>query len=155
LKGLPCRTRRLAYVFHFYYRISNLHAVLLQDSDVLDMSVPESVLSLSESGISAMRRQVCHDHMIHCTRLIIYIQRRARTAALLARRLSHTPPIDQVGESGRVPMTLEERLRTAQELIDQELEELADLRTEMNKFNDQLLQHVLILRNVRRNLLHW
>jgi len=78
----------------------------------------------------------------------------SRTAELLARRLSRSPVINQA-DANRVPLSLEERLRVAQELIDQELDELETLRAELNRFNDILLQHSLVLRSVRNNFLTW
>ncbi|KAN0131091.1 hypothetical protein V8E53_011092 [Lactarius tabidus] len=52
---------------------------------------------------------------------------RARNAALLAR--------------------LEERLNAAQEIIDIQLDELADFRKELSRLNDQALQHIIVLAN--------
>jgi hypothetical protein len=80
--------------------------------------------------------------------------KRSRTAELLARRLSRSPVINQA-DANRVPLSLEERLCVAQELIDQELDELETLRAELNRFNDILLQHSLVLRSVRNNFLTW
>jgi hypothetical protein len=54
-----------------------------------------------------------------------------------------------------VPVGLEDRLRKAQELMDQELEQIDILRTGINQFNDLLLQHGLVLRNIRDNFLRW
>jgi hypothetical protein len=50
-------------------------------------------------------------------------------------------------------MSLEDRLRDAQELVEQGLEDIAILRADLNHFNDVLLQHILVLRNVRNNYL--
>ena len=67
----------------------------------------------------------------------------------LARRLSHEP------DAVEVPVRLEDRLRVAQELLDHELDQVDLLRTGVNQFNDLLLQHVLVLRNIRNNFLTW
>jgi hypothetical protein len=79
---------------------------------------------------------------------------RSRTAELLARRLSHAPSATQLN-AGQVPLRLEDRLREAQERIDQELCDLAVLRREINIFSDLLLEHILVLRNIRNNYLCW
>jgi hypothetical protein len=78
---------------------------------------------------------------------------RSRTAELLARHRSRTPSVIQ-RNAQPVPVTLEERLCAAQNMIDQELEDLATLRSEVNIFNDILLQHVLVLRAVGTTFLH-
>jgi hypothetical protein len=73
---------------------------------------------------------------------------------LLARRLSRAPSVTQL-DAVEVPLRLEDRLRAAQELLDHELEQVDILRTGVNQFNDLLLQHVLVLRNIRNNFLRW
>jgi hypothetical protein len=73
---------------------------------------------------------------------------------LLARRLSRTPPINQIN-ARRVPIGLEERLNAAREIIDIQLDELADFRKELSRLNDQALQHIIVLANVKDNYLKW
>jgi hypothetical protein len=67
--------------------------------------------------------------------------------------LAHRP--SWAGGAPRVPVNLEDRLREAQELVDQELNDLERLRADLNRYNDILLNHMLILRNVRNNYLRW
>jgi hypothetical protein len=67
--------------------------------------------------------------------------------------LAHRP--SWAGGTPRVPVNLEDRLREAQELVDQELNDLERLRADLNRYNDILLNHMLILRNVRNNYLRW
>ena len=85
--------------------------------------------------------------------LIVHLQH-SRTAELLAQRLSCEPSATQL-DAGQVPLSLEDRLREAQDLIDQELDDLAVVRSDLNHFNDLILQHVLVLRNMRNNFLRW
>ncbi|KAN0140683.1 hypothetical protein V8E53_001510 [Lactarius tabidus] len=100
-----------------------------RDSDiVMELSAQPSVISLPESGDTG-------EHDL-----------RARNAALLARRLSRTPPINQIN-ARRVPIGLEERLNAAREIIDIQLDELADFRKELSRLNDQALQHIIVLAN--------
>jgi hypothetical protein len=82
----------------------------------------------------------------------MFYPQRSHTAELLARRLSRAPSANQVN-AGRVPLSLEERLREANDLIDQELEELESLRADLNRISDILLQHSIVLRSVRNNFL--
>ncbi|KAN0128964.1 hypothetical protein V8E53_013226 [Lactarius tabidus] len=67
--------------------------------------------------------------------------------------LAHRP--SWAGGTPCVPVNLEDRLREAQELVDQELNDLERLRADLNQYNDILLNHMLILRNVRNNYLRW
>jgi hypothetical protein len=73
---------------------------------------------------------------------------------LLACRLSHTPPINKI-DASRVPKVLEERLKAARRILDIQLEELADFRKELNRLNDQALQHMIVIENVKDNYLKW
>ncbi|KAN0138617.1 hypothetical protein V8E53_003605 [Lactarius tabidus] len=108
-----------------------------RDSDiVMELSVQPSVISLPESGDTG-------EHDL-----------RARNAALLARRLSRTPPINQIN-ARHIPIGLEERLNAAREIIDIQLDELADFRKELSRLNDQALQHIIVLANVKDNYLKW
>ncbi|KAN0141480.1 hypothetical protein V8E53_000725 [Lactarius tabidus] len=108
-----------------------------RDSDiVMELSAQPSVISLPESSDTG-------EHDL-----------RARNAALLARRLSRTPPINQIN-ARRVPIGLEERLNAAREIIDIQLDELADFRKELSRLNDQALQHIIVLANVKDNYLKW
>jgi hypothetical protein len=68
--------------------------------------------------------------------------------------LSRAPSATQL-DALEVPLRLEDRLREAQELIDHELEQVDVLRAGINQFNDLLLQHALVLRNIRNNFLRW
>jgi hypothetical protein len=70
------------------------------------------------------------------------------------RRLSRTPPINQIN-ARCVPIGLEERLNAAREIIDIQLDELADFRKELSRLNDQALQHIIVLANVKDNYLKW
>ncbi|KAN0131149.1 hypothetical protein V8E53_011041 [Lactarius tabidus] len=100
-----------------------------RDSDiVMELSAQPSVISLPESSDTG-EHDLC-----------------ARNAALLARRLSCTPPINQIN-ARRVPIGLEERLNAAREIIDIQLDELADFRKELSRLNDQALQHIIVLAN--------
>ncbi|KAN0141485.1 hypothetical protein V8E53_000730 [Lactarius tabidus] len=72
---------------------------------------------------------------------------RAQNAQLLARRLSRTPSINQISLS-RIPVMLEERLNAARDIINNQLEEMADFRRDLNRLNDRALQHVIGLYNV-------
>ncbi|KAN0128962.1 hypothetical protein V8E53_013224 [Lactarius tabidus] len=71
----------------------------------------------------------------------------AQNAQLLACQLSCTPPINQISSS-HIPVMLEERLNAAWDIIDNQLEEMADFRRDLNRLNDQALQHVIGLYNV-------
>jgi hypothetical protein len=73
---------------------------------------------------------------------------------LLARWLSCTPPINKI-DASRIPEVLEERLKAAQRILDIQLEELADFRKELNRLNDQVLQHMIVIENVKDNYLKW
>jgi hypothetical protein len=73
---------------------------------------------------------------------------------LLARRLSRTPPINKI-DASRIPEVLEERLKAARHILDIQLEELADFRKELNRLNDQALQHMIVIENVKDNYLKW
>jgi hypothetical protein len=88
----------------------------------------------------------CIDHRI--------CQQRAQSAELLARRISGRTPGTHV-EAREVPLSLEERLRAARDLIDQELDDLATLRDDINLFSDAVLEHMLVLRNIKDNFLRW
>ncbi|KAN0127803.1 hypothetical protein V8E53_014359 [Lactarius tabidus] len=99
------------------------------ESDVImDLSAQGSVIGLPE-GSKATERDT-----------------RARNAQLLVHRLSHTPPINQISSSC-IPVMLEERLNAAWDIIDNQLEEMADFRRDLNHLNDQALQHVIGLYN--------
>jgi hypothetical protein len=50
---------------------------------------------------------------------------------------------------------LEEWLNAAREIIDIQLDELADFRKELSRLNDQALQHIIVLANVKENYLKW
>ena len=54
-----------------------------------------------------------------------------------------------------MPLRLDDRLRVARDLIDVELEDLAQLRQEISQMSDALLAHILVLRNIRDNFLRW
>ena len=54
-----------------------------------------------------------------------------------------------------MPLGLEERLRAAQQLVDQELDDLATLRDDINRFSDAIFEHILVLQNIRDNFLRW
>jgi hypothetical protein len=71
---------------------------------------------------------------------------------LLAHRLSCTPPISKINAS-HVPKVLEERLKAALCILDIQLEELADFRKELNRLNDQALQHMIVIENLKDNYL--
>jgi hypothetical protein len=73
---------------------------------------------------------------------------------LLEQHLPPTPALNQ-SDACCIPMSLEDRLRDAQELVEQGLEDIAILRADLNHFNDVLLQHILVLCNVRNNYLCW
>jgi hypothetical protein len=73
---------------------------------------------------------------------------------LLAHRLSRTPPINKI-DASHVPEVLEERLKAARRILDIQLEELADFRKELNRLNDQVLQHMIVIENVKDNYLKW
>ncbi|KAN0134088.1 hypothetical protein V8E53_008093 [Lactarius tabidus] len=101
------------------------------DPEDVDVNVPDDA-SLPEShGISAAGGEP------------------SRHVQLLAHRPSWA------GGAPHVPVNLEDRLREAQELVDQELNDLERLRANLNRYNDILLNHMLILRNVRNNYLRW
>jgi hypothetical protein len=110
-------------------------------------------MGLPDSGVSAALEQVRDKLIMYHIDLIVHLQR-SRTAELLAQRLSREPSATQL-DAGRVPLSLEDRLREAQDLIDQELDDLAVVRSDLNHFNDLILQHVLVLRNIRNNFLRW
>ncbi|KAN0134093.1 hypothetical protein V8E53_008098 [Lactarius tabidus] len=103
------------------------------DSEDADVSIPD-VVSLPGSSASATGGE------------------RSRTTQLLEQRLPPTPALNQ-SDARCIPMSLEDRLRDAQELVEQGLEDIAILRADLNHFNDVLLQHILVLRNVRNNYL--
>jgi hypothetical protein len=69
-------------------------------------------------------------------------------------RLSCTPPINQINAC-HVPIGLDEWLNAVQEIIDIQLDELADFRRELSCLNDQALQHIIVLANVKDNYLKW
>ncbi|KAN0127808.1 hypothetical protein V8E53_014364 [Lactarius tabidus] len=95
---------------------------------VMELSAQPSVISLPESSDTG-------EHDLH-----------ARNAALLVCRLSCTPPINQIN-AHCVPIGWEERLNAAREIIDIQLDELADFRKELSRLNDQALQHIIVLAN--------
>jgi uncharacterized protein YjiS (DUF1127 family) len=64
------------------------------------------------------------------------------------------PPINQISSS-HIPVMLEERLNAAWDIIDNQLEEMADFRRDLNRLNDRALQHVIGLYNVRDNYIKW
>jgi hypothetical protein len=64
------------------------------------------------------------------------------------------PPINQISSS-HIPAMLEERLKAAWDIIDNQLEEMADFRRDLNCLNYQALQHVIGLYNVRDNYIKW
>ncbi|KAN0138612.1 hypothetical protein V8E53_003600 [Lactarius tabidus] len=100
------------------------------ESDVImGLSAQGSVIGLPEGGDAAER------------------DTHARNAQLLVHRLSRTPPINQISSS-RIPVMLEERLNAARDIIDNQLEEMADFRRDLNRLNDRALQHVIGLYNV-------
>ena len=112
-----------------------------------------SVISLPETGASDASEQVCTKLILYYINLTICLQR-SSTAELLARELSHAPSATQLSAE-QVPLRLEDRLREAQERIDKELDDLAILRRHINTFSDHLLEHILVLRNLRNNYLRW
>ncbi|KAN0141482.1 hypothetical protein V8E53_000727 [Lactarius tabidus] len=103
------------------------------DSEDADVSIPD-VVSLPGSSASATGGE------------------RSRTTQLLEQRLPPTPALNQ-SDARCIPMSLEDRLRDAQELVEQGLEDIAILRADLNHFNDVLLQHILVLHNMRNNYL--
>ncbi|KAN0131147.1 hypothetical protein V8E53_011039 [Lactarius tabidus] len=103
------------------------------DSEDADVRIPD-VVSLPGSSASATGGE------------------RSRTTQLLEQRLPPTPALNQ-SDARCIPMSLEDRLCNAQELVEQGLEDIAILRADLNHFNDVLLQHILVLCNVRNNYL--
>ncbi|KAN0131096.1 hypothetical protein V8E53_011097 [Lactarius tabidus] len=100
------------------------------ESDVImGLSAQGSVIGLPEGGDAAERDM------------------RAQNAQLLVHQLSRAPPINQISSSC-IPVMLEERLNAAQDIIDNQLEEMADFRRDLNRLNDWALQHVIGLYNV-------
>jgi hypothetical protein len=69
-------------------------------------------------------------------------------------QLSCTPPINQIN-AWHVPVGLEELLIAAQEIIDIQLDALADFRKELSHLNNEALQHVIVLENIKNNYLKW
>jgi hypothetical protein len=121
-----------------------------KDSEDADVSIPD-VVSLPGSSASATGGEVCDEFIPSSIRLLRRLQR-SRTTQLLEQRLPPTPALNQ-SDARCIPMSLEDRLRDAQELVEQGLEDIAILRADLNHFNDVLLQHILVLRNVRNNYL--
>ncbi|KAN0139735.1 hypothetical protein V8E53_002397 [Lactarius tabidus] len=105
------------------------------DSEDADVSIPD-VISLPGSSASATGGE------------------HSRTMQLLEQHLPPTPALNQ-SDAHCIPMSLEDRLCNAQELVEQGLEDIVILRAYLNHFNDILLQHILVLCNVRNNYLHW
>jgi hypothetical protein len=132
------------------YYINNIQLILSQASDPLGHSDPEDVLVLS-TGVSAAPQQVC-DYLIPYYIHLTLCHQHSHTAELLAHRLSRTRSVDQVNAE-HVPLSLEERLRAANDLIDNELEELEWFRAEVNRIGEILLEHSIILCSVRDNFL--
>ena len=54
----------------------------------------------------------------------------------------------------QAPPAQEDRFREGQEMLHRELEVVRRLRAEINKMSDTLLEHILILRNIRENYLY-
>ena len=54
----------------------------------------------------------------------------------------------------QAPLVQEDRFREGQEMLHRELEVVRRLRAEINKMSDTLLEHILILRNIRENYLY-
>jgi hypothetical protein len=106
------------------------------------------VISLPESGIPTTPELVCNKHIMYHCGLTMRLQH-PRTVELRARRVSRAASMNDV------PLRLEDRLRAAQDLLDQELDEMAILRSNVNRFNDNMLQHILVLRNVKNNFVRW
>ncbi|KAN0131112.1 hypothetical protein V8E53_011004 [Lactarius tabidus] len=105
------------------------------DSDVADVSIPD-IVSLPGSSASATGGEC------------------SRTMQLLEQHLPATPALNQ-SNACCIPMSLEDRLRDAQDLVEQGLEDIVILRADLNHFNDVLLQHILVLCNMRNNYLCW
>jgi hypothetical protein len=122
-----------------------------KDSEDADVSIPD-IVSLPGSSTSATGGEVCDEFIPSSIRLLRRLQR-SRTMQLLEQRLPPTPALNQ-SDTRCIPMSLEDRLHNAQEL-EQGLENIAILRADLNHFNDVLLQHILVLRNVRNNYLCW
>ena len=55
---------------------------------------------------------------------------------------------------GEVPLRLQDSLHAMRTLID-ELNNLVDLRMDINRMSDALLSHILVLQNIRDNFLYW
>jgi hypothetical protein len=89
------------------------------------------------------------NHVVYITN---HLQQRAQTAELLTRRLSQTPVVNQVGAQ-RVPLTLQERLHEAQNVIDKELEEVREMRAALQHFDEVLSQHADVLQTLRTKYL--
>jgi hypothetical protein len=123
-----------------------------KDSEDADVSIPD-VISLPGSSASATGGEVCDEFILSSICLLRCLQH-SRTMQLLEQHLPPTPALNQ-SDAHCIPMSLEDRLCNAQELVEQGLEDIVILRAYLNHFNDILLQHILVLCNVRNNYLHW
>jgi hypothetical protein len=123
-----------------------------KDSEDADVSIPD-VVSLPGLSASATGGEVC-DKFIPSSICLLRCLQHSRTMQLLEQRLPATPALNQ-SNAHCIPMSLEDRLHNAQELVEQGLEDIAILRADLNHFNDVLLQHILVLRNMRNNYLCW
>ena len=75
-------------------------------------------------------------------------------AELLTREVYLRPAATQL-TAREVPLRLQDRLQAARTLIDEELNDLVELRMDINRMSDALLSHILVLRNIRDNFLYW
>ena len=137
--------------FHLYcvtYR-------LCCDSHQCWTSVFQQALSVSLSLVLPLHlsRYVTSTLSSHYIDLSICLQH-SRTAELIAECLACNCSSTQC-HGGQAPLRLEGRLRMAQELLDQELDDVAALRSDISRFSDGLLEHILVLHNIRDNFLQW
>ncbi|KAN0131118.1 hypothetical protein V8E53_011010 [Lactarius tabidus] len=94
----------------------------LSDPEDVDVNVPDDA-SLPESHSISAAGGECSRHV---------------------QLLAHRP--SWAGGTPRVPVNLEDRLCEAQELVDQELNDLERLRVDLNWYNDILFNHCLFFK---------
>jgi hypothetical protein len=123
-----------------------------KDSEEADVSIPD-VISLPGSSTSATGGEVC-DKFIPSSICLLRRLQHSRTMQLLEQHLPPTPALNQ-SNAHCISMSVEDRLCNAQELVEQGLEDIVILREDLNHFNDVLLQHILVLCNMRNNYLRW
>ena len=75
-------------------------------------------------------------------------------AELLTHEVYLRPAVTQLTAREVLPR-LQDRLEAARTLIDKELNDLVELRTDINRMSDALLLHILVLQNIRDNFLYW